>query len=87
MLVTVPVFLPIVLALGYDSLWFGIFVVIVAEVGLITPPVGMNIYVLKAQLPDLTLRDLYGGILPFVGVALLMIGLLIAFPQLVLRAG
>lgn len=83
MLITVPVFLPIVLAIGYDGLWFGIFVVIVAEVGLITPPVGMNIYVLKSQLPELTLRDLYSGIMPFVGIALVMIALLIAFPQIV----
>ncbi len=84
MLITVPVFLPIVVALGYDPVWFGIFVVIVAEVGLITPPVGMNIYVIHSQLPHLTLGELYGGILPFLGLAMFMIGLLIVWPDLVM---
>ena len=83
MLITVPVFLPIVVSMGYDPIWFGVFVVIVAEVGLITPPVGMNIYVIHSQLPHLTLRDLYGGILPFLGLAMTMIALLIAWPGLV----
>lgn len=84
MLITVPVFLPILQQLGFDPLWFGIFIVIVAEVGLITPPVGMNIFVLKSQLPELSLRDLYGGILPFLGISLVMIVLLVTFPGLVL---
>jgi TRAP-type C4-dicarboxylate transport system, large permease component len=80
MLITVPIFLPIVQSLGFDPIWFGIYVVIVAEIGLITPPVGMNIYVIHSQLPELSLRDLYGGIMPFLGVALLMILLMVFWP-------
>ena len=51
--VTVPVFLPLVITLGYDPVWFGILVVVVVEMGLITPPVGLNIFVLRAQLPHI----------------------------------
>jgi len=84
MLITVPVFLPILQALGVDGVWFGVFVVIVAEIGLITPPVGLNIFVIKTQLPDIPIQTLYGGIAPFLVVDLLLIALLVAFPALAL---
>ncbi len=84
MLITVPVFLPIVKDLGFDPVWFGIFVVLVAEIGLITPPVGMNIFVIKSQLPDIRIQDMYAGIMPFLLIDLLLIALLVAFPGLAL---
>jgi len=84
MLITVPVFLPIFQALGYDRVWFGVFIVVVAEIGLITPPVGLNIFVLKSQLPEIPIQKMYAGILPFLFVDLLLIVLLVAFPQLAL---
>jgi tripartite ATP-independent transporter DctM subunit len=82
--VTVPVFLPLIQALGYDPVWFGIVVVVVVEMGLITPPVGMNIFVIRAQLPDIPLATMFSGIGPFLAADLVLIALLLLFPQLAL---
>ncbi len=83
-LITVPVFLPVITEFGYDSLWFGIIVVIVVELGLITPPVGMNIFIIQAQAPDVNLGQLYRGIVPFLAAPLVLIVLLFGFPQIAL---
>ena len=83
-LITVPVFLPVITDFGYDPLWFGIIVVIVVELGLITPPVGMNIFIIQAQAPDINLGRLYKGIVPFLIAPLLLIALLFVFPQIAL---
>ena len=82
--VTVPVFLPLVQALGYDPVWFGILVVVVVEMGLITPPVGMNIFVIRAQLPEIPLATMFSGIGPFLAADLALIVLLLLFPSLAL---
>jgi len=81
-LITVPVFLPIVETLGYSPIWFGVFLVVVAEIGLITPPVGLNIFVIRAQAPDIALATIYRGILPFLVTQLTGVALLIAVPAL-----
>jgi C4-dicarboxylate transporter DctM subunit len=83
-LVTVPIFLPLVLGLGYDPVWFGILVVLVVEIGLITPPVGMNLFVIKAQQPDIAIGTLYRGVLPFLSAGVALIVLLLAFEDLAL---
>jgi tripartite ATP-independent transporter DctM subunit len=83
-LVTVPVFLPLVLGLGYDPVWFGVLVVLVVEIGLITPPVGMNLFVIRAQQPDISIATLYRGVLPFLVAGGVMIVLLLAVPELAL---
>ncbi len=83
-LVTVPVFLPLVTQFGYDPVWFSIIVVIVVELGLIHPPVGMNLFVIQAQVPDLDLSAVYRGILPFLVAPFVLILLLFLFPQLAL---
>ena len=83
-LITVPVFLPVVLDLGYSGVWFGIVVLIAAEVGLITPPVGLNIFVIRAQQPDIPLGAIYRGILPFLLAHLATVTLLLALPALAL---
>ena len=83
-LITVPVFLPVITGFGYDPLWFGIIVVIVVELGLITPPVGMNIFIIQAQAPDVQLARLYKGIVPFLIAPLFLIILLFVFPQIAL---
>jgi tripartite ATP-independent transporter DctM subunit len=83
-LITVPVFLPLILGLGYDPIWFGVLVVVVVELGLITPPVGMNLFVIRSQQPDLPIGALYRGVLPFLSAGVVLIGLLIAFPELAL---
>jgi tripartite ATP-independent transporter DctM subunit len=83
-LLTVPVFLPLVIGLGYDPVWFGVLVVLVVEIGLITPPVGMNLFVIRAQQNDIGLGTLYRGVLPFLSAGAVMIVLLLAFPALAL---
>ena len=83
-LITVPVFLPLVVQFGYDPVWFSIIVVIVVELGLIHPPVGMNLFVIQAQVPDVKLTAIYRGILPFLVAPFVLIVLLILFPELAL---
>jgi C4-dicarboxylate transporter, DctM subunit len=83
-LITVPVFLPLVVKFGYDPIWFSILVVIVVEVGLIHPPVGMNLFVIQAQAPDVWITNIYRGIIPFLIAPLLLIIILFLFPRLAL---
>ncbi len=83
-LITVPVFLPVITGYHYDPLWFGIIVVIVVELGLITPPVGMNIFIIQAQAPGIDLRQLYKNILPFLLAPIILIILLFLFPEIAL---
>lgn len=83
-LVTVPVLLPLVLANGFDPIWFGVLLVIVVEIGLIHPPVGMNLFVLRAQAPQIALGDMYRGVLPFLVAPFVLIALLMMFPELAL---
>jgi C4-dicarboxylate transporter DctM subunit len=82
LLITVPVFLPVVIQSGFDPIWFGVMLVIVIELGLIHPPVGMNIFVMQAQLPDVPITKLYWGILPFLPAPILLLLLMIFFPGL-----
>jgi C4-dicarboxylate transporter DctM subunit len=72
-LITVPVFLPVVVASGYDPVWFGVLVVVVVEMGLIHPPVGMNLFVIQAQVPDIPILSIYKGTLPFLVSPLVLI--------------
>ena len=81
---TIPVVMPVILHLGIDPVWFGIFLVIMMELALITPPVGMNLYVVQSVRGRGELEDVYRGILPFVAAMLMMIGLIILWPQIVM---
>lgn len=81
---TIPIVMPVILHLGIDPVWFGIFLVIMMELALITPPVGMNLYVVQAVRGRGHLADVYRGILPFVAAMLLTIGFIIVWPQIVL---
>ena len=83
-LLTVPVLYPIVTELGFDPIWFGIFVVVATELSYITPPIGMNVFVMRIVAPDIPLERVFAAILPFVLVDLLRLLLLIAVPGLVL---
>ncbi|MDA4848570.1 TRAP transporter large permease [Hoeflea poritis] len=82
-LLTVPIFYPLVTAMGFDGIWFGIVVVVATELSFITPPVGMNIFVLRATAPDVPLSSVYRGILPFVGADIVRLTLIVAIPGLV----
>jgi len=84
MTITVPIFLPVVLAMGIDPIWFGIYVVKVNEIGLLTPPVGMNCYVLHSVIPDVSLPTIFKGTIWFVVMDIVVIAILVAWPQLVL---
>ncbi|MBU2962430.1 TRAP transporter large permease [Citreicella sp. C3M06] len=83
-MLTVPVFYPIVAAQGIDLIWFGIFVVMVTEISYITPPVGMNAFVLRSVVPDVPLSTIFRGLGPFVVMDVLRVALLTAVPGLVL---
>ncbi|MCF8063309.1 MAG: TRAP transporter large permease [Deltaproteobacteria bacterium] len=84
MILTVPIIFPVIEALHIDPIWFGVIMVIVLEVGLITPPVGLNVFVLKSAAPGVPLITIFWGILPFLAAALLAIAILFAFPQIAL---
>ena len=84
LLLTLPVVYPAVVALGYDPIWFGIIVVKMCEVCLITPPVGLNCYVVSAVRPDIALGDVFRGIFPFFLADVVTVGLFLAFPQIIL---
>ncbi|MCH4563119.1 MULTISPECIES: TRAP transporter large permease [Halomonas] len=84
LLLTVPVFFPVVAGLGYDLVWFGILVVIVIEISLITPPVGMNVFVLRAVLPDVSTGTIFRGVTPFWMAGTARALLVLVFPGIVL---
>ncbi len=79
---TIPIFYPAVLALGFDPIWFGVIIVLVTEIGVITPPVGVNVYVIKGIAEDVPLETIFKGILPFLGALIIAVGILMAFPEI-----
>ncbi|HVC13203.1 MAG TPA: TRAP transporter large permease [Burkholderiales bacterium] len=81
-LLTVPVFYPLVQHLGFDLVWFGIVVVVVTEISLITPPVGMNVFVLRTLLPDVPTRTVFRGVLPFIVADFFRLALLVGVPAI-----
>jgi C4-dicarboxylate transporter, DctM subunit len=81
-LLTIPLFFPIVTALGFDPVWFGVLIVMIVQIGLISPPVGMNLFVINTLLPKVGLGNIFKGCWPFVVVMIFVLGLLIAFPQI-----
>ncbi|MEM6761353.1 MAG: TRAP transporter large permease [Pseudomonadota bacterium] len=83
-LLTVPIFVPIVAELGYDLVWFGILVVVMTEISLITPPVGLNVFVLKTVMPDVALGTIFKGVVPFILADIVRVAVLLAFPALTL---
>ncbi|MGE0584617.1 MAG: TRAP transporter large permease [Flavobacteriaceae bacterium] len=83
-LITVPVFFPIITALGYDPVWFGLLVVISTEIGLITPPIGINLFVIKSMVPDISMRKIFTGVIPFIVADIIRICIIAVFPGIVL---
>jgi len=80
---TVPIIFPVVQTLGFDPIWFGIIIVRMVEIGQITPPVGINVFILKGVAKDVPLEDIYRGVFPFIVADLCHVALLIAVPQVV----
>lgn len=83
-LITVPITLPLINAIGYDGVWFGIFVTIMCTIGLITPPTGMTVFVIQAQHPEIPVMRIYAATLPFLAADLVLVALLILFPAMAL---
>jgi len=81
-LLTVPIFYPLVIDAGFDPIWFGVIAVVTVETGLITPPVGMNLFVVRAAAGELELRDVMKGVLPFVVTDIVRLAILIGFPAI-----
>jgi len=82
-LLTIPIFYPIAVnTLGYDPIWFGVIIVLVVAMGVITPPVGMNVYIIKGVVPDVPLELIFKGIWPFLLAIIVCLAILIAFPQI-----
>jgi TRAP-type C4-dicarboxylate transport system permease large subunit len=84
MITTTPVIVPIVVALGYDPIWFGVVFILLIEVALITPPIGLNLFVIQGVRGEGSIADVIVGVLPFIVMIFVMIGLLIAVPDLAL---
>jgi tripartite ATP-independent transporter DctM subunit len=83
-LLTIPFIFPVILSLGYDPIWFGVIIVTVAELGLITPPIGMNLFIIQGVAGDLPSHTVMRGILPFIIADIIRLAILVAAPQIVL---
>lgn len=83
-LLTVPIFFPVVTSVGYDPIWFGVIIVVVVQIGLIAPPVGLNVFVIGGMARDVPLATIYRGILPFLVAQIVLLGLLTLWPGLAL---
>jgi tripartite ATP-independent transporter DctM subunit len=84
LVLTLPLFYPVVTKIGYDGIWFGIFVTLMIEVGLVTPPVGFNVFVIKSIAPDVPLEDVFRGVGVFIVMMMIVLVLLVMFPQIAL---
>ncbi|MBC5781590.1 TRAP transporter large permease [Ramlibacter sp. USB13] len=83
-ILTVPILFPVIQHLGFDPIWFGIIIVMTVELGLITPPVGMNVFVIKSVVPDVSFSTIFRGVSPFVFTDVLRLAILVAFPIIAL---
>ncbi len=81
-ILTVPIIFPVITALGFDPIWFGVIIVMTVELGLIHPPVGMNVFVIKSVVRDVKISTVFAGVIPFVVTDILRLAILIAFPVL-----
>lgn len=84
LLLTLPIVYPLVIGMGFDPIWFGVLAITLIEIGLITPPVGMNVYVLNSILPQVSLRTIFSGVAFFVLADFIRIALIVAIPAIVL---
>ncbi|MBV6649097.1 MAG: TRAP transporter large permease subunit, partial [Hoeflea sp.] len=84
LVVTIPIFFPIITGLGFDPIWFGVVAVIVIEMGMITPPVGLNVFVVKSVAQDVPMATIFRGVIPFwVAMAVCLLAVIV-FPQIAL---
>ena len=79
---TIPIVFPTVIALGFDPIWFGIMIVLIVEMGAITPPVGINVYVIKGVAPEVPMGTIFRGAIPMTASVAVCAAILMAFPQI-----
>jgi len=84
MILTTPFVYPLIIGLGFDPIWWGIMMVMMIEIGMITPPIGMNVFVMGGVARDIPLKTIFRGIVPFLCADFVRLGLLIAFPSIAL---
>ena len=84
LVVSIPIFFPLFMVLGYDPIWTGIILMMVTTVGAITPPVGVNVFVVKGLVPDIPLETIFKGVSYFLVACILSLILLVVFPQIAL---
>jgi len=81
MMITIPIYMPVINALGYNTIWFGVMMLIALETGLITPPFGVTLFVMKGVAPsEITMADIWKAVTPYVIIDILCIALVMAFP-------
>jgi TRAP-type C4-dicarboxylate transport system permease large subunit len=83
-MLTIPIFYPVILHLGYDPIWFGVIIVLITQIGVITPPVGINVYVVSGVARDVPLEVIFRGVVPMLIALIVLTLILIPFPQIVL---
>ena len=83
-ILTVPIFFPVCVALGFDPIWFGVVIVMLGQIGMITPPVGVNVFVIKGVAKDIPAESIFRGTLPCVLVMAVCVVIIIVFPQIAL---
>jgi tripartite ATP-independent transporter DctM subunit len=83
-MLTIPIFYPVVIQLGYDPIWFGVIIVLVTQMGVITPPVGINVYVVNGIAVDIPLEKIFKGIFPFLFALIVGTGFMVAFPEIIM---
>lgn len=81
-ILTIPIVYPIIKTFGFDPIWFGVIIVMVAEIGAITPPVGLNVFVLNAIAPEVPVSEIFRGILPFWGADMIRLTILVMIPEI-----
>lgn len=84
LIITLPIVFPTITALGYDPIWFGVLITITIEVALVSPPYGLNLFMMQATVPNMQMGDLYRGVIWFIVIDIISMALFIAYPQLVL---
>jgi TRAP-type C4-dicarboxylate transport system permease large subunit len=83
-MLTVPIFYPVVIAMGYNPIWFGVIIVLVTQIGVITPPVGVNVYVVSGVARDIPLQVIFKGVIPLLLALVAGTLLMLPFPQIAL---
>ncbi len=84
MVLTIPIVFPMIVDMGYDPIWFGVLLVVVLEMSLISPPLGLNVFVVKGISDGVPMNEIFMGVIPFWAAMMVCAGLLIAFPDLAL---